>query len=45
VEIWFPKSEIEVDGVQCEEDFNSLVEDEEVDIYIPDWLAVENGLL
>lgn len=44
-EIWLPKSQIEVDGVSCDEDFKELVPDETVDVYIPDWLAEKNDLL
>ena len=43
--IWLPKSQIEVDGVSCEEDFETLIIDERVDVYIPDWLAEKNDLL
>ena len=43
--IWLPKSQIEVDGVSHELDFDSLIKDEQVDVYIPDWLAESNGLL
>lgn len=43
--IWLPKSQIEVDGVSCEADFDMLVFDEQVDVYIPDWLAEDKGLL
>jgi len=44
-EIWLPKSQIEVDGVSCDEDFKTLVPDEEVDCYIPDWLAEKHELI
>lgn len=43
--ICFPKSQIEVDGVSHEEDFDSLIRGEQVDVYIPDWLAEQEGLL
>ena len=43
--IWLPKSQIEVDGVSVESDFDDLVREEELDIYIPDWLAEEKGLI
>jgi len=43
--IWLPKSQIEVDGVSYEEDFDNLVRRERVDVYIPDWLAEDKGLL
>jgi hypothetical protein len=43
--IWLPKSKIEVDGVSCETDFEDLIPGESVDVYIPDWLAMEKGLL
>ena len=42
---WMPKSQIEVDGVSHEEDFDNLVRGEVVDVYIPDWLAEQEGLL
>jgi hypothetical protein len=44
-QIWLPKKSIEVDGVSHEEDFQSLVVGEEVDVYIPDWLAKDKGLI
>ena len=44
-EFWLPKSQIEVDGVSCDEDFKTLVPSEVVDVYIPDWLAEKNDLL
>jgi hypothetical protein len=43
--IWLPKTQIEVDGVSHESDFESLVHGEELDVYIPDWLAEDKGLL
>lgn len=43
--IWLPKSQIEVDGVSHEEDFDNLVRREQVDVYVPDWLAEDKGLL
>lgn len=42
---WLPKSQIEVDGVSHESDFEELVRHEAVDVYIPDWLAEEKGLI
>ena len=42
---WFPKSQIEVDGVSHESDFENLVRGEKYDTYIPDWLAKDKGLL
>ncbi|MBU2644840.1 hypothetical protein KKI24_09050 [bacterium] len=44
-EIYLPKSQIEVDGVSHESDFDDLVRNEVLDVYIPDWLAEEKGLL
>ena len=43
--IWLPKTQIEVDGVSHESDFENLVHGEELDVYIPDWLAEDKGLL
>ncbi len=43
--IWLPKTQIEVDGVSCEQDFETLTPGEDVDVYIPDWLAEDKGLL
>jgi hypothetical protein len=44
-EFWLPKSQIEVDGVVVENDFKNLIPFEQVDVYIPDWLAEDKGLL
>lgn len=43
--IILPKSQIEVDGVQCEADFENLVPGEDVDVYVPDWLAANKDLI
>ena len=43
--IILPKSQIEVDGVSCEQDFDNLVPGEDLGVYIPDWLAEQKDLL
>ena len=43
--LMFPKSEIEVDGIQCKEDFDNLIRNEELDVYLPMWMAEERGLI
>lgn len=44
-EFWLPKSEIEIDGISTWSDFETLKFGEEIDVYIPDWLAEDKGLI
>ncbi len=42
--IWFPKSAL--DKIEDNDlDYETLIRDEQVDVYIPDWLAEDKGLL
>ena len=41
---WLPKTQIEIDSVEPYE-YDSLEKGEEVDVYVPDWLAEEKGLM
>lgn len=43
--LWLPKSQIEVDRVSHEEDFEMLSSNSLVDVYIPRWLAMEKELI
>ena len=43
--IMLPKSQIEVDGVSHVEDYDDLIPNEEVDVYIPEWLADDKGVI
>lgn len=45
IQFWLPKSVIEVDGIMYEEDFDNLEPMEEIEVYIPDWLAEEKELI
>ena len=42
--IWLPKSQIEVDGIQDEDDWESLPWNEPVDMYLPRWLIEAKDL-
>lgn len=44
-EFWIPKSQIEIDGISTWTDFETLKRGEKIDVYIPDWLAEQKGLL
>ena len=41
---WAPKSQVEIDSVEPYE-YDSLERGEDLDVYLPDWLAEEKGLL
>ena len=43
--IWFPKSQIEVDGIEHPQDYEELTSNEWVDVNIPQWLAKQEGLI
>ncbi len=44
-QFWLPKSQIEIDGMSTMEDYETLEPEEELDVYIPDWLAEKHGLI